>query len=129
MSPAFPLPMPSEIAKMKSWSARRRLPVAASVSEPLEPLASAMSASSLRGLREPLWVRAAQWRMVASVTKARWVFSLNLQIWREQAKRARQDLSELEIDDAEAPEIGAVGDVAWLGIEVADAEIALEDGE
>ncbi len=56
-------------------------------------------------------------------------FSLNLQIWREQAKRARQDLSELEIDDAEAPEIGAIGDVAWLGIEVADPEIALEDGE
>ena len=43
--------------------------------------------------------------------------------------RHRQDFRELEIDDAEAAGLGVVGDVARLGVEVADAVVALEVGE
>ena len=49
--------------------------------------------------------------------------------WKNEVGWRREDLSEFEVDDAEAAELVVVGDVARLGVEVADAVFALEFGE
>jgi hypothetical protein len=61
-SPAFPPPMPSETAKTRSWRERWWEPEGGRGVGPSTPEAKVMRESSLRGLREPLCERAAQWR-------------------------------------------------------------------
>ena len=59
-SPALPPPMPSETAKTRSCCSSEWEPDSGKVSAPAGLEEKASHESSLRGLREPLWVRAAQ---------------------------------------------------------------------
>ena len=57
------------------------------------------------------------------------IFLFSSDLWSDKTWRWWQDFRQFEVDDAEVTEFVAVGDVARLGVEVANTILALQLGK